>query len=216
VAVLALTDIDKHVTAAIRRYSTDRPRLTFADYTGDGSTYALAVPAGWVNAFSWVGSVEYPQGQRPPIYIDIAEVQVYPNDNAPTAILLNLTTPSSGKVARVTYSVLWPIPDGNQATDLIPDTDYEYVAKLAAASAAMQLDSRAAANINPQFPSATLAVAEGEAKRWSDVALGYRKEYEDFVGVAGGPAPASAVIDWDASSDQLATAMRWLFRWPRR
>jgi hypothetical protein len=216
VTVLPVGDIDRHVYAAVRQFSLDRPRATYADFTGDGSSYQFAVPPGWVAGFSWVGAVEYPQGERPPVWLDLAEVQTYPSDDSPTYIQLNLTTPASGKKARVFYSIPYPLPDPNASTDLVPDTSFEYVAKLAAAGGARQLAARAAANVTPTFPSATIGNVEGEEKRWGDVADDYRKEYEAHVGTGGGPAPASAVIDWDASSDELATGFRWIFRLPRR
>ncbi len=215
-AQLPNADIDQHVFAAVRQFSLDRPRIVFADYTGDGATFQLGIPTGWVNDFSWVEAIEYPQGQRPPVFLDPAEIELYPVASAPTAIQLNWTTPAVGTTSRLSYAVPYPLPDTNAATDLIPAVAFEFVAKLAAAGGATQLAGRASPNTRPNFPSADIAGVEGEEKRWLDIADDYRKEYQGYVGTSGGRAPASAVIDWDASSDWVYTAGRWLFRWPRR
>src|SRR5438105_2844917 len=88
-AILPTPDLDGHVYAAVRQFSIDSPRETYSDFTGNGSGYQFAVPAGWVNGFSRVTKVEYPQGSRPPLFLDMAEIQEYPQISAPTYIQFN-------------------------------------------------------------------------------------------------------------------------------
>src|SRR5438034_6969 len=100
VARLPVQDLDDAIKGALRRYGKDRPRALSADYAGNGSTFDLAVPASWINGFSGVMAVEYPQGQRPAVFLDLAEVGLYPDVLAPTFIRLNFTTPATGQTAR--------------------------------------------------------------------------------------------------------------------
>lgn len=210
---LPTDDTEQAVRAAIRRFSGDRARVVFSDYPGNGSTFDLAIPATWVDGFSAVTDVEYPQGDRPKVLLDMAEIELYPLDSDPTAIRLNETTPQSGKTARVYFTVPWPMPDGTTAADKVADTDFEPVCNLAAFYAAVELAGRAAGHKQPTIPAADAVDFENETDRWLGVARERLKTYRDHVGTEeGGEAPADGITDWDAMASFADTGRRFLFR----
>ncbi len=212
-------DLDGFVRQAVRAFSADVPRITYQDYAGDGTTYDLATPtvaggggADWVPGFSSVKAVEYPQGERPAELLDMAEVSLYPEDSAPTAIRLNVTTPVSGETARVYYTAPWPVPDSQTTTDQIDDQDREPVLCLAAALAALALAARAATHKRAVLEEASLVGHETEEDRWLRIYEEKRKVYSDHVGGLQGERAASGVVDWDILSSWLDTGHRFLFR----
>lgn len=213
--LLPTADIDKHIYAAVRRFSADRSQVTHVDLVGNGVAFEVDLPTDWVVGFSQVEGVEYPQGERPAQWIDLAEVVLYPPNSAPTDIRLNDTTPATGETARIFYSLPWPLPTSTAAVDKISATDYEPVAKLAASYSAEQLAGRAAMHIDPTLPSADLTGVREEIDRWRLMAKDYAGIYNDHVGAADGGAAATAVVDWDATPSWLQAGRRFLFR-PRR
>jgi len=206
--------LQDHVIAAARRFSGDLPRISFADYAGDGVAFELNLPASWVNGFSQVQAAEYPQGERPEVYLDMQEISLYPRDSAPTKIRLRDTTPASGKTARLYFSLPWPIPDENPATDKISDLDFEPVCHLAAAYAALELSGDAAGHTRNTLSGADLVGEATEHGRWVTEHERHLKIYLNHVGAdaEGGGAPASGIIDWDARASFLETGRRFLFR----
>ena len=208
--------VESHVKAAIRRFSKDSPQLKFTDYAGNGSTYDLSLPPGWVNRFSSIGAVEYPLGERPQVLLDMAEVSLYPSTSTPTFIRLAYTTPAAGQTARVYWTAPWPMPDNNAATDLISDQDYEAVAHLAAALCALQLAGDAADHTRSTLPGAEFAGTNEEQSKWLEIFRNNRRFYVDHVGSSDGPPPASGQTDWDARSSWIANGGQFLFKQRRR
>jgi hypothetical protein len=208
----AAESLEDHVIAAVRKFSSDLPRITYVDYTGDGVTFDLALPAGWVSGFSRAQAVEYPQGQRPETYLDLQEVALYPRDSAPTKIRLRDTTPAVGKTARVYYSLPWPVPTSDPAIDKISDLDFEPVCHLGAAYAALELSGDAAGHTRSSLPNADLVGEQTEHARWVTEYERHLKVYLGHVGTEEGGAPASGIIDWDATASFLETGRRFLFR----
>lgn len=200
VAQISDADLQDHIRAGIRQFSTDRPRILYSDYNGDSVTFSLTIPAAWIDGFASVIAIEYPQGEREPLFLDMAEVELYPGDSDPTHIRLKETTPSTGKVARVFFSSPWPIPTATGSDDKISDTDYEPVTDLSAAKAALEMAARAAGTRKSGLPSADAAEWETEEGRWQAIARALLKSYNDHVGTEEGGVPASGTTDWDASS----------------
>lgn len=204
--------IQDHVLAAIRRFSADIPRITYADYPGDGVTFDLNLPTGWVPGFSRVVELEYPQGQRPAEYLDLQEVSLYPRDSAPTKIRLRDTTPATGSTTRVYYAIPWPIPTDDPSIDKISDLDFEPVAHLAAAYAALELSGDAAGHTRSSIPGANIAGDTSEYDRWIREHERHLELYFGHVGSVEGGALADGIIDWDARSTFVETRGRFLFR----
>lgn len=220
-SLIAHPDIDLHVEAAVRRFSADRARVLSADYPGDGVAFDLALAAlisagTWVHGFSTPQGVEYPAGQREPIFLDEQDWFAYPQTSAPTAIRLRSTTPATGKTARLYFTSPWPIPGAAPATDVISDVDFEPVACLAAAFAAYQLAGKTAQTVDSTIESAAGIDFGGGDTRWREVARDRLKTYKDHVGGgANDGAPAGGTTDWDALSSFIATGRLFLTR-PRR
>jgi hypothetical protein len=212
--------LEDHVRAAIRTFSSDRPRVTFANFVGDGVTFDLAISSltGWVHGFSGIEAIEHPQGEREPLFLDEQSWQLYPFDSAPTAVRLLATIPAVGTTARVYYSVPWPIPTSDPTVDKMADTDYEPLVALAASQAALELAGRAAGHQRPSLPSASLVGEQTEEARWLELSRALAKEYRTHVGAGaeGQEPPAMTVGDWDASSTWRETGKRFLIREPRR
>lgn len=210
--VIVDSDIDTCVKAAVRRYSADAPQIVYQDYVGNGTTFDLALPTGWVSSFSSVQAVEFPFGNRPATYLDLNEVSLYPPTSAPTVIRLNMTTPGNGQTARVSYTVPWPLPDPNASTDQIADTDFEAVCELACFYVCTELASRAASNVNQALPGASIAYTQSEEDRWLKIGDGHRKRYTDHLGGSDDEiGPASSVGDTHASSSFLWAGKSFLF-----
>lgn len=217
---IARSDVQEHVEEATRRYSRDRPRIAFRDYVGDGSAYDLALNliTEWVNGFSYPQAIEYPQGERPPLFLDMGEVLLYPLDSAPTHIRLTNTTPATGKTARVYFGVPWPIPTSDPAVDKIPATDFEAVCHLSTHHAALQLAGRAAPKKDPNLPAADIFDLSAEGPSWREIARDHLKAYQAAIGTDEDttPTPASGWVNWDSSSSWLDTGRTFLFHPPRR
>jgi hypothetical protein len=168
-----------------------------------------------VNGFSAVLDVEYPQGERIPVFLDMAEVVLYPDVFAPSKIRLEITTPASGKSARVYWSLPYPIPDTNPVTDLVPSEDFEAVVHLAASIVAGELVSEAADTTDPSMPGADIAGFDTESEKWRRRAETLRAFYLEHFGIEDGPSGISGTTDWDQPSSFRWLGRRWLLRNPR-
>lgn len=216
-------DLDKYVEDAVRRFSRDRPRILTADYAGDGVTTDFALPAGWLDDFSFVAAIESPQGQKPAAMLDDAEISLYPDRSTPQFIRLASTIPSAGQTARIYFATSWPIPDAVAGTDQISAVDFEAVVALAASYAAEELRARSIRNTRSDFPEADQAgrVTE-ETDKWQMLARDLRREYADHLGTladgsdATGPGPAGATYDWDARATFDENGREFLFHGGRR
>src|SRR3990172_1543291 len=104
-AKLSPAEIVKAIEEAIAgRYSKDRPQKPVFDLTGDGATYewSLSGITAWQEGFSRVVEIEYPQGERSPIYLENGEWLLYAT---PTGRFLRFAFAlSTGKKARVRFT----------------------------------------------------------------------------------------------------------------
>ncbi|MGQ0671235.1 MAG: hypothetical protein ACT4PO_16505, partial [Actinomycetota bacterium] len=211
--------IEDNVAAAVRRFSGDSPRVTFTDFSGNGSAFDFALPTGWIHGFSRVSAIEHPTGNRPETFLDLKEIITYPRDSAPTVIRLLETTPATGtNNVRVYWTLPWPIPTSDATVDKIADHDFEPVAHLGAYLCCLQLESQAAANTRLTVPTADFAGQGEESGRWKEAGDRHLKAYLDHIGggLDGAVGPADGLTDWDARSSWLETGRRFLFRLPRR
>jgi hypothetical protein len=203
--VIKTTLIDSAITKALDTFSNDRPLELQADLAGDGTHYLFTLPTGWVVGFSSALSVEYPQGQRPPLYLDMQEVHPYPDSDSATQLMFDVTTFATGQTARVTFTAPWPMPTQNAPTDdKVPSTDFDAVCHLAASYTAGWKAAEASANTRSSFPAADLSGLGEEADRWRAFSSWARKQYDQHIGSYGDgdehPAPSSATFDWDGMS----------------
>ena len=176
-AKLSPAEIVKAVEEAIAgRYSKDRPRKLVVDLTGDGATieWSLSGVAGWQEGFSHVLQIEYPQGERSPIYLEADDWLLY---DAPTGRSLRFAFAlATGKKARVQFTA----PHSTDAST-VPDADFYAVGALAASLAARRL-----AAIYAQTGDSSIAADTVNYRTKSQEYLGLarqlEKQYENLLG----------------------------------
>lgn len=133
-----LTDLewDDALEQAVQEYSKRRPRRIAQDYVGDGSTYLFVVPTSWAEEWSVVLSVEAPQGEDEPVYLDESMYNLY---RAPAGLQLRFVGAlDSGTTARVLYTGLHNL---TATSTTIPSNHYRPVSTLAASWACEMLSS---------------------------------------------------------------------------
>jgi hypothetical protein len=123
-AKLSDADWASGISGALARYSKHRPKISVADIEGDG-TNLYDAPAGWVDEFSRIKSIEYPVGDNPETLLDSEDdYRIYQTADAEKIRLVN-ASPDSPDTFRVSFTV-----PRTEAT--IPANDLTAVANLAA------------------------------------------------------------------------------------
>ena len=194
---LSGTDLVAAIEEAIGgRYSKDRPRALVADLVGDGAQFEWDVSAlgGWQAGFSHVASIEYPQGERVPCYLDNADWQLY---ESPAAQFLRFAfTPASGKTARVTFTM----PHSPDAST-VPDADFYALGALAASLAARRLAALYAQTGDSSIAADTVNYRT-KSQEYLALARRLEKDYENLLGTdPERTAPASSrTAAWEGST----------------
>ncbi len=191
-------DLYQAVRDGLEQYDDDAPRVLVADIAGDGVTYDFALPAGYVDGFSRITAVEYPAGQRQPVYLEPTDWHIY---RTPTTTKLRLRwhTPTSGETVRVSYTARHTVEDLDGATTTtVPAWHRQAFLALCTARAFSRLAARF---VHEQ--EATLAIDSVERSSKVDqarkLAEALLREYRELVGVRGGEAPAAVRLDWSTS-----------------
>lgn len=124
------------VAEAVATFNRHRPQRLVADIAGS-DVYDLSLPADWVEGFSEVLAVEYPAGEREPLFLDPETYLLY--DNASTVKLRLLEyTPQAGETVRLTYTIPHVV-DADSST--IAAGDEDALSNLAAAAVCEWLSS---------------------------------------------------------------------------
>ena len=176
-AKLSPPEIVKTIEEAIAgRYSKDRPQKLVFDLTGDGATFewSLAGILGWQEGFSRVVEIEYPQGERSPIYLASGEWLLYA---ALTGRFLRFAFALSvGKKARVRFTA----PHGADASS-VPEADFYAVGALAASLAARRLAALYAQSGDSSIAADTVNYRT-KSQEYLALARQLEKEYENLLG----------------------------------
>lgn len=169
---------DRAIAQAVKAYAQTRPLVTAQDYAGDGSAFDFALPAGWVDGISSVEAIEYPQGERRPVFLAAEDWTFYQSPTGKQLRLLAIT-PASGKTMRVLYTKPHLL-DATQST--ISAADEEAVADLAASIGLLDL---AAVYAHTQDPTITAdSVNYGDkARAYTDLARELRGRYRKHLGL---------------------------------
>lgn len=192
-------DMEQAVRDALETYARDVPRVLVADVAGDGSTYDLTLPNGYVDGFSRFTAIEYPAGERVPLMLANSNWTIYRNGTTVKLRLLALT-PGSGETVRLSYTAQHTIDglDAASETTVSAHRTWAFV-YLAAAKCMLRLADRF---LHEQ--EGTLNADSVDRHSKSDVArrLSDRlmTQYRDLVGVQGGEAPASTIVNWNTST----------------
>ncbi len=200
---LPSADLTASIEEAIAgRYSKDRPRMLVVDLTGDGAKYEwdLATLTGWQSGFSQVVGIEYPQGERAPIFLENDDWRIY---DSPTARFLRFAFAlTSGKKARVRFTAAHSID-----ASTVPDADFYAVGALAASLAARRL-SAVYAQIGDSTIPADAVNYRTKSQEYAALARQLENDYENLLGTdpeRTAPA-ASRTVPWKgetAGGDRL-------------
>jgi hypothetical protein len=207
---------DAAIQEAVMEYSKHRPRIMVMDVAGDGATYDIPLgtapgPTDWIEDFSVVRQVEYPAGEREPVYLEQDEWREYVKPTTGRVLRLIETTPATGESTRVTYSIPQTV---SADTGTIPDSDFYAVVQLAASYAAhglamfyaQQGDSTIGADsVDHKSKSSDYATRAKDLRALYFAHMGMKDE-------RGAPA-ASVHMDWDRipghGDDYLTHPREW-------
>lgn len=208
--VVTSTQRDDAITAALAKYSEDRPRAVVVDVTSPGGQ-RIDLPAGFT-ADSRLVAVEYPIGQIPASELPLSDISIYA---APTVRQIELPLQVDlGDELRITYTGDHLVDDTD---DTVPLRHRQAVASLAASFLCVQLASYYATEGEPTIAADTVDY-KNKSDRFralgKDLAAGYGR----IVGSAPSDRmkPASVTV---ATERNNALGGRRMFHptrgWPR-
>jgi len=207
---LAQPAIDACIVKALRgRYAQARPLVRIKDFAGDGLVFEYAVDAtafpDWVDGASFIGRIEYPAGEKTPVYLD-GDDWLYPVRISSTVKKLRLLTtiPQTGKTLRIQYSV----PQKTDAST-IPAADLEGAADLAASYACVELAAAYNQLVDPMFGAPTDAAHQTKSQHYLTLAKKYEGQFEAAFGLDAEvkQPPATAWREWPAQGGGGESAM---------
>ena len=212
---LTPSDKDAFIQEAVVEHSRHRPLVKVADFSGDAATYDIPLGAAggmtdWQEGFSVVRAVEYPAGEREPIYLEADQWIEYVT---PTGRVLRLLedTPQVGEKVRISYGIMHTV---SASTGTIPENDFPAVCNLAAAFAAHAL-SLQYAQLGDSTIGADSADHKSKSEEYAAASKRLRALYFAHMGINDeqGAGAASATRDWDAGpgygGDYLTHPKEW-------
>lgn len=214
------TVLDEAITAAVTRYSQDRPRRVVEDEAGNGTPYYVLVGAGalltsWVDGFSRIAWIEYPaaavSATHAPTYLQQPDdwVEDY-QDASKTYLRLLSVTPTASETLRIAYTAPHSHTD---ASDTIPTGDVDALCDLAAHYACLALATKMAASQDSLISADSTNYRDGQL-RFKQQAEEWLKSYQSRIGqAASGTSGASATADWDRGYQN--SRLTWLTHHPR-
>lgn len=198
-------DYPTFLQRAVDLYSSVRPQRKVKDYVGDGSTFKLTLPADWEEGFSTIESVEYPQGEREPEFLDADQYDVRNDTESVKVIWLFDLTPASGKKTRVAYTLRHTV---SATISTIPAADESAVEVLGASFACEALAAIYAQTSDPLLSADTVNY-RSKSQEYRDMAKHYRKGYDAHVGAGDtSPQASGGYVEWD-TVDQTGLDRLW-------
>jgi hypothetical protein len=205
---------------AVLIFSKDRPHTKIHELTGDGTSYDFAMPAGWVDNFSYIiGEIEYPADDyQSPEYLESIDWKFFKKlvATVTTTYLRFLTfIPADDKIARFEYALPHTL---DETTCTINDNDIEAVVTFTACLCFWALAAKFA-----QSTDSTLEADVIDYQRKSDLYTNLAKEqlaiYNSLMGLGeeakGGAAASAGVaikdldIIYQWSEDMLTHPLRY-------
>ena len=198
--VLSQGDKDRFIQGdAVAIYSKDRPQIKRADYSGDGTLYMFDVPSDWIEDFSRIESVEYPQGNDPADYLEDNDWVFYRTvESSVEKLKIRLLgiIPTAGQTMRVIYTTLHSIP--TSATGTIPDADFDAVANLAASLCCRALATKYAQSSESTIGADSVDWAD-KGRLYTELADKLLTLYREHVGRGEDVKAAGKIQDMDTS-----------------
>ncbi len=204
--ILADSDIEAIIAAALPQFSKDRPRVRVVDIAGDGG-YEYDLPLDWLPGFSAIKTVEYPADEREPVYLEDDDWVVY---QTPDGLKLRFLgdTPAAGLTARITYTTLYQ----GSVIGNIPAHEWDAFINLAASECCGVL-ARYYSGTQAGGLEADSVDFKTKGKEFADRAEELKQLYLGFLGQDGKVTAASGVKDWDVNypwgGDRLSHPRRW-------
>lgn len=148
---LDLEDIYNAIETAAMYHSRYLPQEVVKDIAGAGS-YDIEVPTDWLEGVSAIKSLEYPQGNRDPDYLEPKDYMMY---RSPTKTYIRFldATPAVGKTVRLFYTTPHSISD---TVSTISTNDFWALSNLAAYFAAGWLAAKYTRSIDPTLDADTV------------------------------------------------------------
>ena len=184
------------VNAALKRYSRDKPLVSFADYAGDGETYDFPLPEDWDDSLSFIREVEYPQGERKPSCLRRSSWIIYAKGTPAARFRLMYLSPQAGHTLRLFYTLGHTVDDARTS---VPENDLTAVAWLAAAEGCHLLARRFAQSSTPTLAADSVDY-QSKSSEYTRLGRELERKYQNHLGRKEGEAagPAGASLDWDA------------------
>ena len=193
--------LDEAITAALSRYSLDRPRQLVADVNGSGSPFypltgASKVLTSWLDGLSSILAIDYPAGtvsaSYQPTYLNQTfDWRLYA-DSTVTYLRLLTVTPKTGEKLRITYTA----PHLHDSTgSSVPVSDLDALYDLSASYACLALATKMAASSDSVITADSTNYRDGQL-RFKQQADAWEASYQDRLGIKDGVAAGSAVSDW--------------------
>jgi hypothetical protein len=179
------------ISAALKKYSGQRPRIVPEEEAGNGSfDYAISLLADWTEGFSTIKSVEYPVDDDEPAAHVLQEDawQIY---RKPAGAYLRLLedTPETSETLRVTYTAMHTCTD---EACTVPSYDEEAL-QILAASIFCDMLAAYFAQTQDSTIQADAVDHKSKASEYAARARAYRKMYFDHLGIKEGETPAASV-----------------------
>lgn len=177
-APFTLQQKDRAIAQAVKEYAQARPFVAAQDYPGDGVTFDFALPAGWQAGLSAIQQIEYPAGERRPIYLEREDWEFYLSP-AGTKIRLVAITPETGKALRMTFTKAHLV---DAVSSSVSAMDEEAVADLAAS---IGLTDLAATYANTQAATITADSVNyaDKSRAYLDLAKELKSRYRKHLGL---------------------------------
>ncbi|SRR5581483_2479962 len=180
-----LDEADKEaaIQNALKEHSKYKPLALVYDIAGDGVAFDFATSTitSWEKDFSKILSIEFPAGDREPVYLNDDDWTLYEKPSGQVLRLL-FDTPAAGQSARVNYTARHSVDD---AAGTVPDADVEALCHLAAAYALMSLANRYIQAIESTV-GADVVDQRTKEQAAAAAAARERKEYFNHLGIKEG------------------------------
>jgi hypothetical protein len=170
-------DFQEALTAALTDLNQNHPKLDIVEESGDAATYEWAL-ANWVDGQSVIRAIEYPAGERIPVYLEDDEyAMVIPG----SLRLLNLT-PGATETLKVSYTIPWAL---STAEITVPERHFEAMCSRAAAVCCRQLAALHGQDTDSSFNGANVNNS-GKLPNYLKLAKEYMQVWMDHFETRGG------------------------------
>lgn len=196
-AKIAVAERDRAITAAVLRYSSDKPQTKVQDVTPE-SSQVLPLPAAWEAGFSVLLELEHPIGDIPPTFIAQDRYGLYQEPAATKIKLLDGVTVAANSV-RSSFTIKHVV---DAVTDTIPVQHREPVACWAAAMLCDELAAFFSSGTDSSIQADSVE-QRSKAQEYASRAKTLRKRYLDELGIEDKhSAPTGVVVNLDQADSR--------------